>query len=74
MRIATIAGIVLIIAGAFIFLRGGSFTSHRDMLDFGGMRVSVEEQHPIRPWVAGFTVLAGAVLLGTAVSTSRRHA
>jgi drug/metabolite transporter (DMT)-like permease len=74
MRIATIAGIALIIAGAFVFLRGGSFTTHRDMMDFGGMRVSVEEQHPIRPWLAGFAVLGGAVLVGMAVRTSRRHA
>jgi drug/metabolite transporter (DMT)-like permease len=74
MRIATIAGIALIIAGAFLFLRGGSFTSHRNMMDFGGMRVSVEEQHPIRPLIAGVAILAGVVLVGAAVRTSRRHA
>jgi hypothetical protein len=69
--IATIAGIALIIAGAFVFLRGGSFTSRRNVLNVGGMTVTAEEQHPIRPWVAGLALVAGVVLV---VSGTRRKA
>jgi len=63
MRISTIAGLALIVAGAFVFIRGGSFTSHRDVLKVGGLQVSAEEQQPIRPWVAGVAVLAGVALV-----------
>ena len=67
MRTSTFAGIALIIAGAFVLLNGGSFTSRRDVLDVGGLKVTAEEQHPIRPWVAGLAVLAGVGLVVTGV-------
>ena len=67
MRTSTLAGIALIIAGAFVLLNGGSFTSRRDVLDVGGLKVTAEEQHPIRPWVAGLAVLAGVGLVVTGV-------
>ncbi|MEP7344026.1 MAG: hypothetical protein ABI877_02105 [Gemmatimonadaceae bacterium] len=63
MRLSTIAGIVLVIAGAFVLINGGTFTSRREVLNVGGLKVSAEEQHPIRPWVAGLAVLAGVVLV-----------
>ena len=67
MRTSTLAGIALIIAGAFVLLNGGSFTSRRNVLDVGGLKVTAEEQHPIRPWVAGLAVLAGVGLVVTGV-------
>ena len=63
MRLSTIAGLALIVAGAFVLVRGGSFTSQRNVLEVGGLKVSAEEQHPIRPWVAGVAVLAGVALV-----------
>ena len=67
MRMSTLAGLVLIVAGAFVLYRGGSFTTRRDVLNVGGLKVTAEEQHPIRPWVAGFAVLAGVALVVTGV-------
>lgn len=67
MKIATIAGIVLIAASAFVLMRGGSFTSSRDVVDVGGLKVTAEEQHPIRPWVAGLALLGGVALVVTGV-------
>ena len=67
MRIATVAGIVLLVAGAFFFLFGGSFTSRRDVLEIGGLKVTAEEQHPIGPWIAGVAFLAGVALVFTEV-------
>ena len=63
MRIYTLAGIALIVAGAFVLINGGSFTSRRSVLNVGGLKVSAEEQHPIRPWVAGLALLGGIALL-----------
>lgn len=65
MRISTIAGIALIVAGAFVLLFGGSFTSRRDVLDVGGLTVTAEERRPISPWIGGIAVLAGVGLILT---------
>ncbi len=66
MRLSTISGAALIIAGAFIFIRGGSFTSRRDVMSADGVTVAAEEQRPIRPWIAGVAVIAGvaAIVVG----------
>jgi hypothetical protein len=63
MRLSIIAGVALIIAGAFVFIRGGSFTTRRDVVRVGGLTVAAEEQRPIRPWVAGLGVLAGVAVI-----------
>lgn len=70
MRITTLAGFALIAAGVAVLLSGG-FTSRRTVLDVGGLKVSAEEQHPIRPWVAGLAAIAGVALV---VTTARRKA
>jgi drug/metabolite transporter (DMT)-like permease len=63
MRVWIVAGIVLIVAGAFVLLGGGSFTSRRDVITVGDLKVTAEEQQPILPWVGGLAVLAGAGLI-----------
>ena len=65
MRLSLIAGVALIAIGAFVLINGGSFTSRRDVIKMGDLKVSAEEQHPIRPWVAGVAILAGVGLLVT---------
>lgn len=65
MRLSLIAGGALIAIGAFVLINGGSFTSRRDVIKIGDLKVSAEEQHPIRPWVAGVAILAGVGLLVT---------
>jgi uncharacterized membrane protein len=63
MKIATILGIVLIAAGAFLVFRGGSFTSRRDVLDVGGLTVSAEERRPISPWIGAVVLIGGVALV-----------
>jgi drug/metabolite transporter (DMT)-like permease len=67
MRTTSILGIALIAVGAFLFFRGGSFTTRKDVIKIGDLKVSADEEHPIAPWVAGVAVLAGAVLVVTGV-------
>jgi hypothetical protein len=67
MRTTSILGIALIAVGAFVFFRGGSFTTRKDVIKIGDLKVSADEEHPIAPWVAGVAVLAGAVLVVTGV-------
>lgn len=71
MRITSIAGVALIIAAAFIYIEGG-LTSRSNVMDVGGMSMTVEEHHPVQPWIAGLILLGGVALLIT--DTRRRRA
>jgi drug/metabolite transporter (DMT)-like permease len=63
MRPAGIAGIALIIVGAFILLRGGSFTTKHDVLRVGNVKVTADERQTIPGWAGALAMVAGAVLL-----------
>ena len=63
MRPMNIAGIVLIILGAFVLLRGGSFTTRRDVLKIGDVKVSADEQQTIPGWAGVVSIVAGVVLV-----------
>ena len=71
MRVTTLAGIALVVVGAFLLIRGGTFTTRREVLNVGGLKVTAEEQQPILPWVAGLAVVAGIALT---VTGARRKA
>jgi hypothetical protein len=63
MRQFIIAGLVVLALGAFVLLRGASFTSRRDVLKVGDVKVTADEQHTIPPWVGGAAMVAGAALI-----------
>jgi len=62
MRPLTIAGIILIAFGAFVLIRGGTFTSRRDVLKVGDVRVTADEQQSIPPWAGLLAIVAGGAL------------
>ena len=63
----TIAGAVLIVVSLVVLLGGGSFTSKRDVLKVGDLKVTADEQRAIPPWAAGLGIAVGAVLLFSGV-------
>lgn len=71
MRPMIIAGIALIGLGAFVLLRGASFTSRRDVLKVGDVKVTADEQQTIPPWAGGIAIVAGIACIA---SGSRRRA
>ncbi len=70
MRPLSLAGLALILVGAFLLIRGGTFTSRRDVLKVGDVKLTANEQQAIPSWVGGVAILAGAVVL--AAGTRRR--
>lgn len=60
---STIAGAVLIVVSLLVFFGGGSFTTKRDVLKVGDLKVTADEQRAIPPWAAGLGIAVGAVLL-----------
>ena len=63
MRQFILAGIVMLGLGAFVLRRGASFTSHRDVLKVGDVKVTADEQRSIPPWVGGAAMLVGVALI-----------
>jgi hypothetical protein len=62
MRATVWVGIALIIAGVFVYLRGG-VTRKTEVLDVGPLEVSTSEKQEIPPWIAGLVVGAGVLLV-----------
>ncbi len=71
MRPTILAGIALIVIGSFLFIRGGTFTTRRDVVKIGDLKISADEQHPVAPWIAGAAVAGGAILV---LAGARRRA
>jgi len=71
MRPAGIGGLVLIVAGVLVLLLGGNFTTKRDVLQVGDLKVTASEQRTIPVWAGALSIVAGVVLL---VTGSKRRA
>jgi drug/metabolite transporter (DMT)-like permease len=71
MRPLTIAGIIVIVFGVFVLVRGASLTSRRGVLKVGDVKVTAEEQQSIPPWAGWVAIVAGGAL---AVAGARRRA
>jgi len=70
MRPIIIAGLMLLGLGAVALLLGASFP-RRDVYKVGEVTVIANDQRPLRPWVGGVVLLAGAGLL---VAGARKRA
>jgi drug/metabolite transporter (DMT)-like permease len=71
MRPLTIAGIILIVFGVFVLVRGASFTSRRDVLKVGDVKVTADQQQTVPPWAGWLAIVGGSAL---AVAGTRRRA
>jgi len=71
MRILVVLGALLIVAGGYVFINGGSFSSRRDVLRMGDVSVTAEQKRPIQPWIAVVAVVAGVALVGVGLRRTR---
>jgi hypothetical protein len=63
MRPYMIGGVLLLVVGLFVLVRGGSFTSQESLLEVGDLKVTASERQTIPPWVGVVALVAGAVLV-----------
>ncbi len=63
MRPFTIVGIVILLIGGFVLLRGANFTTRRNVLTVGDVKITADEQQSIPPWVGGAVMVAGISLI-----------
>jgi len=69
MKLVTIAGLLLLVLGAFIVFKGLTYRSERSVLKFGDLQASLEEHHTIPGWVGVVAIAGGLVLV---IAGSRR--
>ena len=63
MRPLSLLGIALICVGAFLLIRGGTFTTRKDVLKVGDVKLTADEKQTILPWVGGIAIVAGVVVV-----------
>lgn len=63
MRVATIVGILLILAGGWVTINGGSFTTREKVLEIGDVSVTADHERPIPLWAGIAAIVAGAGLV-----------
>lgn len=65
--VSRVAGAALIGLGAFVLLRGADYTTRREVLRMGEVKITADEEHAIPPWAGGVTVACGILLLAAGV-------
>jgi hypothetical protein len=63
MPLRLLVGVLFILAGGYTLARGFHYTTHKDVVDVGGVRVSTDNQTEVPRWVGGGLALAGLVLI-----------
>jgi hypothetical protein len=69
MKPSLLIGIVLVLLGGFVLVRGLSYTSDRSVLKVGDLKASVEEKRAVPAWVGALAIVGGVALV---VAGSRR--
>ena len=70
-RIAMIVGAALILLGGIIIARGVQYSTSHNVVDLGGLRLSVDEKKPVSPLIGGVVALVGLGLVFSAGSRKR---
>lgn len=72
MRASLLAGAILAILGAFIIIKGVSYTREESVFKLGGIEAKVQQERPIPQWTGGVALGAGLVLLITGLRKGRK--
>jgi len=65
------AGIAIAILGAYVLVRGLTYTSQSNVLKVGDVQVTAQERRMIPPWVGGVALVGGLLMIGAGVRRRR---
>jgi len=71
MRPMLVVGAIILALGAFLLIKGGTFTTRRDVLKVGDVKISADSKESMPPWLGWVAVAAGGALI---VSGLRKRA
>lgn len=63
MKPVAIIGILLILAGGWVTISGGSLTTREKIVDIGAVQISADKERPIPMWAGIGAIILGAGLL-----------
>ncbi len=63
MKVIQVVGLVLLLFGGYVLVRGLSFTRDREVLDVGPVQAEVEERKAIPSWVGALAAGLGVVCI-----------
>lgn len=63
MKVNLVIGVILILGGGFILARGLSYSTKKNVVDVGPLRVSTDEKQTIPPWIGGVVAVVGLGLV-----------
>ena len=66
-----VLGAALILLGGVIIARGLHYTTSHNVVDLGGVRVSMDEKKPVSPLIGGVVALVGLALVFSGGSRKR---
>ena len=72
MKPQLIAGILLVVLGAFIVFRGMGYGSEHSVIQVGDMKASVDARRSVPTWVGGVAIVGGVLLIGAGVRRRQR--
>ena len=64
MRATLISGVVLVAIGLWLIIRPPSYPHKENVLKFGDLEATVQEERPVPAWAGGIALGAGLVLVG----------
>jgi hypothetical protein len=63
MRPQAFIGLILVLLGVFIFVRGMSYSDRDEVLKVGDVKASVETKKAVPTWAGGLAMVAGIALI-----------
>jgi hypothetical protein len=63
MRLLQVVGLVLVLLGGYVLVRGFSYTSRKSVVEIGEFQAALEEKREVPRWAGGVAVTAGLLLL-----------
>ena len=65
MKFRIVIGAVLILVGGYILARGLTYTTRKNVVDLGDVRVTADEKKPVPSWIGGIVAVVGLALVFT---------
>jgi hypothetical protein len=68
MKPIAIVGLLIALAGAWVTINGGSFTTREEIVDIGDVEISADREREIPMWAGIGAIVVGLAMVGAGMS------